>query len=48
MLESAEEEQRAAVSLQYENRKAEFVWQLQPRVTASVINCGVFHLAGIE
>ncbi|WP_314000800.1 YqhG family protein [uncultured Paenibacillus sp.] len=48
MLKHAEEEQREAISRQYENRKAEIVWQLQPRVTASVINCGVFHLAGIE
>ncbi|OXM16830.1 YqhG family protein [Paenibacillus herberti] len=48
MLESAEEEQREAIATQYENRKEEIRWQYEPRVTVSAINCGVFHLEGID
>lgn len=48
LLESAEEEQRPAVEEQYATRKEEIRWQFEPRVTASSINCGIFHLEGIE
>ncbi|XEC93039.1 YqhG family protein [Paenibacillus tarimensis] len=48
LLESADEERKEAIREQYENRKAEIDWQYRPRVTASAINCGIFHLAGID
>lgn len=48
LLENAEEEQREAIRTQYENRRAEVEWQLKPRVTASAVNSGIFHLTGIE
>jgi len=48
LLSSAEEEQRANIEAQFENRKAEIDWQYKPRVQASAINCGIFHLAGID
>ncbi|MFC5404149.1 YqhG family protein [Cohnella soli] len=40
--------QKEAVSARYEQRQAEIDWQYRPRVTLSVINCGIFHLPGIE
>lgn len=48
LLESADEEQRPELSRQYDSRKAEIEWQYRPRVTATAINCGIFHLQGIE
>ncbi|GGG22093.1 YqhG family protein [Paenibacillus abyssi] len=48
LLESAEEERREAIMEQFNNRKAEIDWQFRPRVTVSAINCGIFHLAGID
>jgi len=48
LLDSAEEEQLEAIRTQYENRRAEVEWQLKPRVTAAAVNCGIFHLTGIE
>ncbi|PZD95994.1 hypothetical protein DNH61_11235 [Paenibacillus sambharensis] len=43
-----DEEQHAAIAAQYANRQDEIRWQLSPRVTASAINCGIFHLSGID
>ncbi|MBD3918577.1 hypothetical protein H8B09_07430 [Paenibacillus sp. PR3] len=37
-----------AITEQYEKRQAEIRWQYEPRVTATAINCGIFHLAGID
>ncbi|RIX59387.1 hypothetical protein D3P08_04335 [Paenibacillus nanensis] len=48
LIEHALEENKPAVQEQYEQRKAEIRWQYEPRVTASAINCGIFHLEGIE
>ena len=48
LLESAEEEQREAVREQFHRRREEIRWQYEPRVTASAINCGIFHLQGID
>ncbi|WP_338555569.1 YqhG family protein [Paenibacillus sp. KS-LC4] len=45
---AADDEQKQSVRDQYEQRKAEIRWQYEPRVTASAINCGIFHLEGIE
>ncbi|WP_028559964.1 YqhG family protein [Paenibacillus pinihumi] len=47
LLSSAAEEQKEAIQSQYDSRKGEIDWQFRPRVTASAINCGIFHLAGI-
>lgn len=47
LIAGAEEESKAAIAEQYERRKEEIRWQYEPRVTASVINCGIFHLEGI-
>jgi hypothetical protein len=48
LIASAIEENKAAIAEQYDKRQAEIRWQYEPRVTASAINCGIFHLAGIE
>lgn len=48
LIEHALDENKPAVQEQYEQRKAEIRWQYEPRVTASAINCGIFHLEGIE
>ncbi|MBH5316955.1 hypothetical protein I6N90_03935 [Paenibacillus sp. GSMTC-2017] len=48
LLEHATEENKPAVTEQYEQRQAEIRWQYEPRVTASAINCGIFHLEGID
>ncbi|MCR2803765.1 YqhG family protein [Paenibacillus soyae] len=42
------DENKPAIQEQYEQRKAEIRWQYEPRVTASAINCGIFHMEGIE
>mgnify|MGYP001282456112 CR=1 FL=1 len=41
-------ENQPAITEQYERRQAEIRWQYEPRVTATAINCGIFHLAGID
>lgn len=38
------EEQQKEAKAQYERRKREIVWQHEPRIRVSVINCGYFHL----
>ncbi len=48
LLQSADEELKAEITRQYDSRKAEIDWQYRPRVTATAINCGIFHLQGIE
>lgn len=45
LLKSVEPDKRAEVEVQYDNRKREIDWQYRPRVEASVINCGLFHLS---
>lgn len=48
LMEHATEENRPAIEEQYSQRKSEIRWQYEPRVTASAINCGIFHLEGID
>jgi len=48
LLQHATDENKPSIQEQYEQRQAETRWQYEPRVTASVINCGVFHLEGID
>ncbi|MWC29312.1 YqhG family protein [Paenibacillus sp. MMS18-CY102] len=48
LIDTAIEENKGAISEQYEKRQAEIRWQYEPRVTASAINCGIFHLSGID
>ncbi|MEK3882560.1 YqhG family protein [Paenibacillus sp. PL2-23] len=48
LVEHALEDNKAAIQEQFEQRKAEIKWQYEPRVTASAINCGIFHLEGID
>ncbi|REK76190.1 YqhG family protein [Paenibacillus paeoniae] len=48
LLQHATDENKPAIQEQYEQRQAETRWQYEPRVTASAINCGVFHLEGID
>ncbi|CAH1206734.1 hypothetical protein PAECIP111893_02597 [Paenibacillus plantiphilus] len=48
LIQSAEEEHRAAIQEQYERRRNEIRWQYEPRVAVSAINCGIFHLQGIR
>lgn len=49
LIERAENaEQREALKTRLKNREAEIDWQYRPRVTVSVINCGIFHFPGID
>jgi hypothetical protein len=48
LLEHALPENKSAIQEQYMQRQAEIKWQYEPRVTASAINCGIFHLEGID
>lgn len=48
LLQHATDENKAPIQEQYEQRQAEIRWQYEPRVTASAINCGIFHLEGID
>ncbi|WP_268747709.1 YqhG family protein [Cohnella kolymensis] len=49
MVEACEDaEQRAALTARFEQRAAEIDWQYRPRVTLTVLNCGLFHLPGID
>lgn len=49
MIKQAEnDEQRAELNQLIEKRKEEIRWQYEPRITVSVINCGLFHLEGIN
>lgn len=48
LVKNALEENRPAVEEQFAQRQSEIRWQYEPRVTASAINCGIFHLEGID
>ena len=48
LIEHALDDNKPAIQEQFEQRKAEIRWQYEPRVTASAINCGIFHLEGID
>ncbi|MCM3626542.1 YqhG family protein [Paenibacillus glycanilyticus] len=48
MIKHAEDDTKAAIEEQFNQRQTEIRWQYEPRVTASAINCGIFHLEGIE
>ncbi|MDY8024665.1 YqhG family protein [Paenibacillus polymyxa] len=39
-----EEDKKEAISEQYQARRKEMVWQYEPKVLVSAINCGIFHL----
>jgi hypothetical protein len=41
-------EQREELSNRFQQREAEIDWQYRPRVSLSVVNCGIFHLPGIH
>ena len=44
LLTDEKDEDREKAKGQYEARIAEIRWQFEPRVSISVINCGIFHL----
>lgn len=49
MLERCEDsEQKKVLEERYSHRKTEIDWQYRPRVTLSVMNCGLFHLPGFH
>lgn len=48
LVENALEENKTAIEEQFRQRRSEIKWQYEPRVTASAINCGLFHLEGID
>lgn len=49
MLEECDDaEQKEALTARFRQREAEIDWQYRPRVTLSVLNCGLFHLPGIH
>jgi hypothetical protein len=41
-------DQTEALKARWKHREEEIDWQYRPRVGASVLNCGIFHLPGIE
>lgn len=41
-------EQRDELAVRFQQREAEIDWQYRPRVSLSVMNCGIFHLPGIH
>ncbi|WP_424768956.1 YqhG family protein [Paenibacillus sp. sgz302251] len=48
LLNHALAENKPVIEEQFKQRQEEIRWQYQPRVTASAINCGIFHLEGID
>ncbi len=48
MIKNADQDSKAALEEQFAKREEEIRWQYEPRITASVINCGLFHLEGID
>ncbi|GIP16772.1 hypothetical protein J40TS1_24140 [Paenibacillus montaniterrae] len=48
LLQHAEAEQEQEILQLQQKRMEEIRWQYEPRITASVINCGLFHLDGID
>lgn len=45
---AATPEQSEALQARFRQRREEIDWQYRPRVTMSVMNCGLFHLPGID
>jgi hypothetical protein len=45
--EAKDEDQLALIITQHEARRSEVEWQHRPRIQASVINCGLFHLLSV-
>jgi len=43
-----QKEQENALAARFQQREAEIDWQYRPRVSVNVINCGIFHLPGID
>lgn len=43
-----QKEQKDALSARFQQREAEIDWQYRPRVSVTVMNCGIFHLPGIH
>lgn len=43
-----QKDQKAEVSTRFQQREAEIDWQYRPRVSVTVMNCGIFHLPGIH
>ena len=41
---AADDERKAAIRAQWNNRKRELEWQYRPRIRATVVNGGIFHL----
>jgi hypothetical protein len=49
MLESMEpSEQKEEQTIRFQQREEEINWQYRPRISLSVLNCGIFHLPGIH
>ncbi|CAM4462338.1 hypothetical protein FHS16_003086 [Paenibacillus endophyticus] len=48
LVEHALADNKPAIQEQFAQRQSEIRWQYEPRVTASAINCGIFHLEGID
>lgn len=48
LIAGAQEQSKGPLEEQFAQRQAEIRWQFEPRVTASAINCGIFHLEGID
>jgi hypothetical protein len=46
LLSSLEPDKKQEVEEQYQNRQQEINWQYSPRIEATAINCGLFHLNG--
>ncbi|NWL89041.1 hypothetical protein DMN77_15895 [Paenibacillus sp. 79R4] len=44
LLNDSDEERKQEIAGQYEARRSEIRWQYEPRIVASVINYGIFHL----
>ncbi|WP_054958002.1 YqhG family protein [Paenibacillus dakarensis] len=44
LLNEPDEEKKAAIQQQYQDRRTEMEWQYSPKVSLSAINCGLFHL----
>jgi len=41
-------EMRETLTSRFRKREAEIDWQYRPRVSVAVVNCGIFHLPGID
>jgi len=41
-------EQRETLAARFRQRQSEIDWQYRPRVSVTVVNCGIFHLPGID